>query len=275
MLPAIVTEAASKKADEVFDVKDNFRGVKPQLPELEILHAEQAFRVKGSSEQPVSSFRGIIVYHYTGRTYFSRVMSAGQKDRPACSSDNGTFGKPIDIARDGSDSCPIPANQRSTNTQRYGHPLPCAVCPMNQWGSDLKGGRGKACSEKHYFFVLPVDPELASLKPYRLIAPPTSLKDINTFFSYLVGKNVPHQVVITTFKLRKGPDRGDLDYSELILEADLTKKLPRDDQLTLKAIIDTYKAGFTSMDEPKVVEDSSQAPTPGDTPRSEDPVDNF
>jgi len=249
LLPSILTDASANAKDEVFDVKDNLTGIIPQIPVLEIIHKEQMFRLKNDAGAPFPGFKGIIVYHHMGRVWFENPMEVGRKQRPNCVSKTGHFGEPTQINPDGKDSCPIPNALRAANKSKYGHALLCDTCPMNAWGSDAKGSRGKACKEKHRIFILPTEQSLASLIPYLLIVPPTSLKAINAFFSTLVSRNIPHQTVITEFKLKRVDNNDGTDYSELVLTADLSRKLPRSDQVVLKGFIDMHKQAFAEVDD--------------------------
>ena len=264
LLPVILTQAAQKDEDAVFDVKDNLTGIKPQIPTLEIIHRGQLFRIKDSSEASFPNFKGVIVYHHNGRSYFSQPMGGGTKQRPDCTSVDGYFGKPTNTNPDGTDSCPIPMNQRQHNQRKYSNPFVCSTCPMNAWGTDIKGGRGKGCSEKHRIFVFPVDAALASMIPYRIVVPPSSLKAVNAYFSLLVSKNVPHQIVVTEFKLNKQLAPSGEEYAELVMLADFSKRLPRNDQLVLKGFIDRYKGAFQEIDEPEP--ESQPAPEDPDAP---------
>ena len=57
----------------------------------------------------------------------------------------------------------------------------CATCPMNQWGSNVRGsGKGKACGERIRLFLLRKD----NLLPMMIGVPPTSLDPVE---QYLVG----------------------------------------------------------------------------------------
>ena len=239
MLPAIFT----KKTEEVFDVKENLRGIKAEVKVIEIVHRGQMFRIKGSSRPPFASFKGIIVYHHNSRSYWSGPVDLDRRQPPDCFSMDGMFAEPPDAQND---KCPIPPHQREFNEKKYGNRFVCSTCPKAAWGSDPKGGRGKACSEKHRLFILALDPELQSQIPYRLIVPPTSLANVNGFFTDLVYASVPHQIVITDFGLERKDKGGGVEYAELTLKADTTRRMPTEEQRELAKVIEMLKSQFQS-----------------------------
>jgi len=60
----------------------------------------------------------------------------------------------------------------------------CGDCPLNEWGSDPEGGRGKACKNTVRLLVTPVDelrenPDASALDVYELRVPVTSVKAWN------------------------------------------------------------------------------------------------
>jgi hypothetical protein len=73
----------------------------------------------------------------------------------------------------------------------------CETCPNNRWGSDPKGGKGKACSERMLLAVQLKD----ALVPFCLSLPPTSVKIMSDFIKSVVNKN---RKPITNFVVKLG-----------------------------------------------------------------------
>lgn len=242
LLPAIVTQ--TEESTDLFDPADNLEGVTPELPVIEIIHRGQMFRVKDAGTPPFAEFAGIILYQHKARAYWPKPPEEGQKQPPSCTSLDGRFAEPPIPDEKGNDGCPIPADLRAKNKEKYGNAFVCGTCPMNQWGTDPRGRRGKACSEKRRIFVLATTPDLAAFLPYRLIAPASSLKKTDTVFTNLAAKRIPHQVVVTRFSLLKEQDPAGNEYSVLVMEPNLDKHLGIEDQKVLKELIGKFSAGF-------------------------------
>lgn len=131
----------------------------------------------------------VLLYVGTRRIYWSKVYEGGA-ERPDCSSFDG----------------------------REGHGTPggdCAECPMNQWGSDPRGGDGKACKETRLMFFLREGETLPSV----LVAPPSSLKNLRKYLMRLSSEMIHLSGVVTKIGLHKVAGSGKPDYSELTFEA--------------------------------------------------------
>jgi hypothetical protein len=105
----------------------------------------------------------------------------------------------------------------------------CATCPKNVWGSDLKGGKGKACKDMRPLYLLTE----GSYIPITVQVPKKSLKNIRKYFTRLSGRGIPFYGCITRFSLNKVQGNGTPDYSELI--PSLVSFVPRDQWPTIKA----------------------------------------
>lgn len=79
----------------------------------------------------------------------------------------------------------------------------CQGCPNNEWGSDPKGGRGKACKEGRRLIILPADaaqsPEAAKAAEMAIIdIPVTSGKNYSNFVNGLAAAaGVPPWAALT------------------------------------------------------------------------------
>jgi hypothetical protein len=236
LLPAIIQP--TQDADAVFNASDNMAGVDAVIPVIEITHAAQVF--KFGEGEVVKTFRGIILHHSAGRGYWKDPEVRGTP--PDCSSSNGIF----------PDMGTAPFKPGPS-----GKPA-CCNCPMNDWGTDPKGGRGKACKQKHSLFVLVLDEAYQSAIPYLLRAPATSLKAIGAYMTALTGKRTPVQTVVTKFSLASAEGQGQT-YSQLVLSAE-REKLNRDDQLMLKAMIDQFGSKFKKVAAEEVAKQEDEAP---------------
>jgi hypothetical protein len=86
----------------------------------------------------------------------------------------------------------------------------CSACPMNQWGSDPKGGKGKACSNTRLLALLPTDADSETpLMTLRVSA--TALKSFDGYVSSVVRSfGAPPVVVVTDITFD-----DNLDYPSL------------------------------------------------------------
>jgi len=259
MLPALVTDFGKPQEDDVFTIEDNMEGVVPRLPAIKI--GKDIFELP--NDEVTKEFNGIILKHHGCRTWWEDDdIKAGR--RPDCSSKNGVLADPTPP------KCPIPPQQRAANKEKYKNEFVCATCPMNIWDTDPKGP-GKACKERHRFFVLVTDKDLASAVPYSLTVSPGSLSAKDAYFTDLTGKNIPFQTVITSFGLEKATNRDGKPYSKLTLRTDPKKRLSKDDQLILKDLISKFKASFEQeLDAADVAEAA-----PADSAPAEEGSDEF
>jgi hypothetical protein len=73
----------------------------------------------------------------------------------------------------------------------------CLTCPKNAWGSDPRGGKGKACGDSRRLAVVP----LADLKneslggPLLLRCPAASLQDLATFSQQMASQGYPYNSI--------------------------------------------------------------------------------
>lgn len=155
-----------------------------------IMHREKCFITP--DRQTVTSINGTIVYFHKARGYW---QEEGQQI-PTCSSMDGKTGTRR-ISEDGTDT----------------EMVNCANCPYNQFGSDPKGGAGKACKEMRRLFIVEQD----SILPAILNVPPTSLKAFDQFISGLVSKKKAHIAYETIFRLEGAKGAG-FDYSKVVFE---------------------------------------------------------
>lgn len=168
-------ELARQKAMNLF----NPTGEVPQidkLPRIEIVHAAQMFKMPGNNV--VKEFTGVILEAYPCNAYWEKSFEeTGGGELPDCSSFDGI--KPNDPAK------------AASNT--------CATCALNQFGSDPKGGKGKACKNMRRLFILIEGYGL----PLQLTCPPTSLKSFSPYVTDLRALSWPYQAGNAKFSLQK------------------------------------------------------------------------
>lgn len=70
----------------------------------------------------------------------------------------------------------------------------CATCPKNQWGSDPRGGKGKACGDSRRLAVVPLQdiPNESLGGPLLLRVPAASLQDLAAFSNQMQAKGYPY-----------------------------------------------------------------------------------
>jgi len=261
VLPLAVT-GKDEDDDAIFGLEDNMVGVMPRLAAIKI--AKEGFFAFPSSDDAPKEFKGVILKHNACRTFWESPDITGKP--PDCASSNGVF------ADKGYEGCPLSVQIKEANLKKYGNELTCSECPMNVWGSALKGGRGKACSERHRFFVIVIDKDLASAVPYSLTITPTSLAEKDAFFTDLTGKRIPIQTIVTKFALEKCTNDDGQPYAKLTLKANPKERLPREEQMVLKDLMTKFKASFEqTIDAEDVASASRKAPQRAPQERGEYP----
>jgi hypothetical protein len=115
----------------------------------------------------------------------------------------------------------------------------CGTCQFNEWNSDPKGARGKACGERRFLFMLRPD----SYLPLVVQVPPSSIKAVNQYFLRLAGKGTPYHAVVTSLGLEKTTQAGGgLAYSRVV--PSLAGRLSPQDMAKVKSIADALKPMF-------------------------------
>jgi hypothetical protein len=161
-------------------------------------------------EIPVRDFEAIILHWQDTRAYWERGLDQGGGQPPDCSSQDCVHG--------------------------VGNPGGvCQSCPLAQWGSDPKGGRGQACKMKRLLFVL--RPE--NMLPDVLFVPPTSLKPLRQYFMRLASQATPYWSVRTRFTLAGAKNGGGIDYSTI--NASLAGRLEGEDLSRVKAVMMAFR----------------------------------
>lgn len=140
---------------------------------------------------PVKELRGVVVDYYPINAWWHDEFG-GEKNPPTCSSMDCKVGT-------GSEEYGIPAGQ------------PCATCPKNQWGSDPKNGRGKACKNMVRVYIL----QEGNVFPVLLALPPTSIGSWKQYIQRLTNKLLPYYGVVTVAKLEKERNSDGIEFSKV------------------------------------------------------------
>jgi len=140
-------------------------------------------------EKLEKEIKGIIVGKRARRSYWMTSVDEGGEGSPDCASEDGVTGRALTDDGPGGD---------------------CAECPMNEWGSDPKGGAGKACKETMDLVVVGEDDML----PVVVNLPPTSLKSFNKYMLRLTKARKPFFGVVTAISLEPKTMRSGQKTSE-------------------------------------------------------------
>jgi hypothetical protein len=143
-------------------------------------------------EELLKELSGIDLAWREIRLYWKAPFSERGKTRtpPDCSSKNGLVG----IGDPGGD---------------------CTNCPLAQFGSDPKGGRGQACKQVRQLLILRPDhilPEIVSI-------PPTSHRNAEQYFNRLASRRIPFWSLITNLKLERTANADGIDYARIVFSA--------------------------------------------------------
>lgn len=90
----------------------------------------------------------------------------------------------------------------------------CEACPMNQWGSDPKGGKGKACKNTARLMVVPSKPNI-EMQPWVLDVPPTSMTAFNNYINLLTANGVIPAQVLTEMSFDPSVDYPKVNFRML------------------------------------------------------------
>lgn len=142
------------------------------------------------------TIRGVIVFTHRVNAYWETELGAAGSDEnraPTCSSLDGKVG----------------------TVDATGEVRTCDTCPMNAFGTSIKGGKGKACKNmRRVYLLMDGDPHL-----YLLTIPPTSIRDFNKLLTRLMARGIPYTNLILEFKLEEAKNAGGIKYSKVAFDA--------------------------------------------------------
>jgi hypothetical protein len=87
----------------------------------------------------------------------------------------------------------------------------CVNCPMAQFGSDPKGGRGAACKEQRLLFLVVPD----ALFPIVIHVPRTSIKGVTEFMMDLMNARKKYHQVEVGLTLVKDKNKANQEYNKI------------------------------------------------------------
>lgn len=167
---------------------------------------------ENGEEKPLLELNCIIAGIKTVRVMWEKPLEEAGQAPPDCYSDDGKVGQGI------------PGGN-------------CQTCPLNEWGSDPKGGKGKACGQRKLLFVyLPGD-----TMPRVLSVPPSSLKQADKYLMRLTNAGRRYWEVVTKVTLTKRQNSAGINYSELAFAQAGTLSSEQ------VAAMNTQKAGLAVM----------------------------
>jgi len=142
------------------------------------------------------TFEAVVVLWEAPRAYWEKGLDDKDAEQgpPDCSSENGKLGN----GKYGVGSTENPTGE-------------CSGCPMNQWGSEPKAHRGKACNETRLLFVL----RPGAILPIAVSLPPTSLKAMKQYMLRLAGAGISYYAIITKFSLIESVNKSNQKFSVL------------------------------------------------------------
>lgn len=146
-----------------------------------------------SLEGPVvqKEVEGVIVAWRNARAFWQAGIDQGSGNQPPdCSSPDGIRG----IGDPGGE---------------------CGPCPMAQFGSAIKDGksaRGQACKSTRLLFVI----RPGDMFPVVVVAPPSSLKGVRSYFLQLATKAIPFYGVVTSLALEQDKNAEGIKYSKIL-----------------------------------------------------------
>jgi hypothetical protein len=167
-----------------------------------------SWEIPDLDEESISAkvLTGIIIHNAPVRSFWTKGLDEGGPTPPDCYSNDLING----VGTPGGD---------------------CLTCPMNQWGSDTKGGTGKACSERRLLFML----RPQSFLPIVVQVPPSSLRNLNQYMLRLAGSGTAYYHVETSLSLEKATQSGGgLPYSKVAVK--LERRLTAEESATVDGL---------------------------------------
>lgn len=180
-----------------------------------------SFEVPGENEDtPIAATElvGVIVDHHPVNAMWLNDYD-GSNNQPDCASFDG-----------------------KTAVDSNGECKNCGTCPYNQFGSDRKGGKGKACKNMHRIYIL----MSGQVIPTLLVLPPSSIASWRNYIGKkIVVKGKRPWMVLTKVTLKKEKNENGIAYSQAVFTkvADLTPA----ECAEIKPLAESFKAMTRSV----------------------------
>lgn len=157
-----------------------------------------------TGDQEAREITGVIIHWADRRVYWAEAFS-GSGQPPDCYSQDMIMGR--------------------------GDPGgPCQTCPLSQWESDPKGGRGQACKQIRQIFIAK---EGGQLLPIVVALPPTSIQPVKKYFLRLASAELPYWAVMTKLTLEQASSGQGIKYSRAVSQ--MTRQLSPEERSTVEA----------------------------------------
>lgn len=264
-------EELAKKKDTALatssQIDDMFENEQPVLidvapPQIKMLRESQLFEMP--SGKKIEKFTGHILYWHNANQYYDKAYEDRQPD-------DSLF--PTCLSTDGITS----AESDEENYKRQC--IACAECAMNQYGSDPKGGKGKACQNTIRMALLLDN----TVVPMLLKAPPSSLNKKDSLKSWLVnapnesskvGCGGAYQVINVKFSLVK-KEFDTKTASALVLETVSVLDPKKEDDMAkiinLVEVSKAFKQSYIGSVSTHMAAESGEAPET-ETPNDDTPI---
>jgi len=199
-----------------------------------------------------NEFIGVIIGIAAENRYYSQPYNPNKLVAPDCYAICHASGDPEE-ARIAIEQMGPPASLESKESDV------CGKCPQNAWGSDPKGGRGKACKNQRRIIVLGQATDYARAEGYRVSVPVMSVRNLADYAAMLDAVGVPLAAIETRFTVQPlGGGGHDITFSpagETVRDSVIRSGAQ------LKAILAKAEAGQESLLAPPQMADD-------DAPRS-------
>lgn len=206
--------------------------------------------------------RGVVIAQRVTRAMYISPYDPDDSAGPNCQSHDGVYGRAQLTFEDvplskvdtvgifDSDSGEYMQIAEDGREWRYGGN--CMKCPLNEWGSDFGGRKGKACTEYRHLIIQPLD----DMWPVVLRLPPTQLAHWRQFLMALTKSR--RMITSTVVELRVS-EHEDLAVSVAgVLDADAGAELAALGRSTLAMIRESEaiaEATLTRVADPEAPDD--------------------
>lgn len=147
-----------------------------ERPALTSISLRSGMMSINSTPIPGNKLPCVVVASVVEHQYFDKPFDPNVKENPVCFA--------LSSSRDDISPHPSIENPQSPGT--------CAECPKFAWGSDPKGGKGKACKEKRRLALLPAsaikDGEILKAEMAVMTLPVTSVRNWGSYVNQIAAE---------------------------------------------------------------------------------------
>ena len=170
-----------------------------RLLPINVMHTAGIFGFPAADdkEEKVESFIAVLMNKSVFRAFYLKSLDeTGTGTMPDCFSYDGI----------------VPEPNCGTRQSDF-----CATCPNDEWGSEPKKKKGKACRDQRLLHLLA--PKYSNTLPFRMTISPTSVKEWEDFLLKLVGIKISCFAAVVKFTLettKDGVQEWSLYHLELV-----------------------------------------------------------